>query len=146
MTRSNLFCSAHANVPVLSPTSVFLVFINEVTNASRRVITWPRDSHKRELLLLVPDSRAKRLKKKKNVEETSREHEKGKRGQERKKESATKWTSTRNYPPWRPGTRPIYKNGEIACWQGRVACRQGHRGSCARPGRYGWNVCLVGCN
>lgn len=88
MTRSNLFCSAHANVPVLSPTSVFLVFINEVTNASRRVITWPRDSHKRELLLLVPDSRAKRLKKKKKTWKKHRENtKKEKQGKKERKKA-----------------------------------------------------------
>lgn len=86
MTRSNLFCSAHANVPVLSPTSVFLVFINEVTNASRRVITWPRDSHKRELLLLVPDSRAKRLKKKKKKRGRNIERTRKRKNRARKKE------------------------------------------------------------
>lgn len=105
MTRSNLFCSAHANVPVLSPTSVFLVFINEVTNASRRVITWPRDSHKRELLLLVPDSRAKRLKKKKkrgrNIERTRKRKNRA-RKKERKRNEVDIHEELSTVAAWNP--------------------------------------------
>lgn len=48
-----------------------------------------------------------------------------------KKESAAKWTSTRNYPPWRAQAwNPAYKTDEeIAYWQGRRAELPAARGT-----------------
>lgn len=103
MTRSISFARlTAANVPVLNPRSVFVVFINEVTNASRRVITWPHDPRVSFSTLVQRD----RKKKKKKNERSIQRIRKRKRKKERKKESAAKWTSTQNYPPWRAGLEP----------------------------------------
>lgn len=130
MTRSVSFPRlTAANVPVLNPRSVFVVFINEVTNASRRVITWPRDPR----VSFFSNTRAKRQKKKNKKRNTRRKRKQGRkkeRKQARRSGHPRRIIHRGGHSPW----NPAYKTGEeIAWWQGRRVARvarcQGHRGS-----------------
>lgn len=133
MTRSVSFPRlTAANVPVLNPRSVFVVFINEVTNASRRVITWPRDPRV-SFFSSRTNTRAKRQKKKNKKRNTRRKRKQGRkkeRKQARRSGHPRRIIHRGGHSPW----NPAYKTGEeIAWWQGRRVARvarcQGHRGS-----------------
>lgn len=103
MTRSISFARlTAANVPVLNPRSVFVVFINEVTNASRRVITWPHDPRVSFSTLVQRD----RKKKKKKNERSIQRIRKRKRKKERKR-SEVDIHAELSTVAGRPGTRPI---------------------------------------
>lgn len=140
MTRSVSFPRlTAANVPVLNPRSVFVVFINEVTNASRRVITWPRDPR----VSFFSNTRAKRQKKNKKRNTQRTRKRKKARKEERKKESKRGEVDIHaelsTVAGIAPGTRPIRPAKKLPGGRGgglpELPAARGTEGACARFSR-----------
>lgn len=115
MTRSISFARlAAANVPVLNPRSVFVVFINEVTNASRRVITWPHDPR-------VSSFSSRRHSRKETKKERKKESKKWKKHTKKKRKKAQRSGHPRGIihrGGHRPGTRPIRPTKKLPTGRG----------------------------
>lgn len=135
MTRSVSFPRlTAANVPVLNPRSVFVVFINEVTNASRRVITWPRDPR----VSFFSNTRAKRQKKKNKKRNTRRKRKQG-RKKESKRGEVDIHAELSTVAGIAPGTRPIRPAKKLPGGRGgglpELPAARGTEGACARFSR-----------
>lgn len=139
MTRSVSFPRlTAANVPVLNPRSVFVVFINEVTNASRRVITWPRDPRV-SFFSSRTNTRAKRQKKKIKKETRGEKESKEGRKKESKRGEVDIHAELSTVAGIAPGTRPIRPAKKLPGGRGgglpELPAARGTEGACARFSR-----------